>query len=592
MLNSQATYHLFLIIVVVFLASCTSGRWIVVDESAVDRDEFEVIEKNVFLSQSNRVTPQNPVLTYQLLSKNTRRYTEKALMQRAVQDYKLRPGFIALGLAGATTAIYLANSPSIIGTGSSAPRFSLNVIGGILGLSGFLNMKPVGEPRFTGEERYLRETGTFVETDTMQVAVDSTYQAQVSVSMNDSLLINKETRNVSSGILEINLANVLNAINIDGPDPGNVSVEVAFQDSVLASSLSVDQILLPFARVSSPITLLRNEPVQNSENVLAELVRGSQLQIVETQENWYKVLYGISENYIARDDAEIVWRSSSFEIDNQVVAVPRTPFGNIDVENNIPILSGIDENSYALIISNENYQGELSQRNYALRDAQLIEAYLSNSLGFQQEHIFQSYNVESAEQLAGQVQRLQSATNDSSKVFVYLSSYAEILEEDDNLQFGMWPVSDQDYTGNSLINLGDFFRQLGNISSESIFVLADMDFESIGNNANFSEDDFVASDPIEQALEPLIESRDNVSVIFGSSPTQNSELYSGRGDEDKKHHIATYFFAKALQERRINIREIFQFLERNVTFTSRRLHDRAQDPRLYGNTQMDLVNDQ
>ncbi|MDZ7714918.1 MAG: caspase family protein [Balneolaceae bacterium] len=576
-----------------FLASCTSGRWIVVDESAVDRDEYQVIDKSVFLNQPTSVTPQNPVLTYQLLSKDTRRYSEKALMKRAVQDYKLRPGYLALGITGAATAFYLANSTSITGAGSSTQQFTLNALGGLMGLSGFLNMKPVGEPRFTGEQRYLRNTGTFVETDTLQVTEDSTYQAEVTVVYGDSTLINEETRSFSSGLLEINLANILSPLNIEGSDPGNISVKVAFQDSVLATSWPVNQVLLPFAQISSPITLLRNEPTQDSENVLAELVRGSQLQIVEPQEEWYKVLYGISENYIARDDAQVVWRSSGFDIDNQVVAVPRAPFGNIDVENNIPILSNINQNAYALLASNENYRGGLSQRNYALRDAQLIDTYLSNALGFEPKNIFKSYNFTSAEQLKSQIQKLRTATNDSSSVFIYLSGYGTIEQGENGYQLGFLPSSESDSLAvDKQINLTTLFRQLATIAAKEMVVLADIDFEALNSDLEISEESFVLNDPLQQATKPLTDSLQNAAIIFGSNPAQNSELYTGRGQEDKKHHIATYFFAKALQERKTNMAEIFQYLERNITFTSRKLHDRAQDPRFYGNIQIDLVNNE
>lgn len=591
LLNTRITYHFLLTLVLLFLASCTSGRWIVVDESAVDPNEYTLLEKSLFLDQANPLNPQNPVLTYQLLSKNTREYSEKALIKRSVQDYKLRPGFVALGLAGAATTIYLANSSALAGSGSPTKQFTLNVAGGLLGLAGFLNMKPTGEPRFTGEERFLRNTGSFVETDTVQIQQDSTYQAEVSVTYGDSTLINSEPRNLNSGLLEINLANILSPLNINGTNPGNVSIKVVFQDSVLASTFPLDQILLPFARVSTPITLLRNAPAQNAENVLAELVRGSQLQIVETQQKWYKVLYGISENYISRDNAQLFWRSSNFDIGDQVVAVPRVPFGNIDVENNIPILSGIDENAYALVASNENYTGSLPQRNYALRDASLINAYLSNALGFKAKNIFQSYDFSSAQALNSRLQKLSSSTNDSSTVFVYLSGYGTIQSKEEGYKLGLQPISDTDSTSSDPISLGSLFEQLASIPAQKVFVLADIDFEPLPSDSTLTEEDFVLNDPLQSTIQPLTDSFGNATVIWGSLPSQNSELYTGRGEEDKKHHIFTYYFAKALQERKTNLADIFQYLERNVNFTSRKLHDRAQEPRIYGNIQLDLVND-
>jgi len=78
-------------------------------------------------------------------------------------------------------------------------------------------------------------------------------------------------------------------------------------------------------------------------------------------------------------------------------------------------------------------------------------------------------------------------------------------------------------------------------------------------------------------------------VIFGAQVNQHSELYVTDAGEDKKHHIFPYFFAKALQERRTEMGSIFQYLQRNIPYTSRRLHDRSQDPQIFGNTSQELI---
>jgi hypothetical protein len=94
---------------------------------------------------------------------------------------------------------------------------------------------------------------------------------------------------------------------------------------------------------------------------------------------------------------------------------------------------------------------------------------------------------------------------------------------------------------------------------------------------------------IENNVSPLLTQNTNNSVLLGTQLNNPSRLYMSEEGEDKKHHIFPYFFAKALQERKTTLSDIYQYLERNVSYTSRKLFDRPQDPLLLGNTQLNLA---
>lgn len=575
------------------LSSCTSARWTVKDKSALDREEYRVLGSEEFLEMAAPATPENPTLNLQVKSKNTYEFSQKVLAQRTIQDYKLKPGFMILGLLGGGLAAYAANSKTFSDGQSSAASLSLNIAALLMASSGFMNMKPVGEPRPTGEERFLRSTGAMTEVDTLSVNNTEGETAAVSIWYGNLNLIDSEERLITDGELNITLGNLLGSQDIRGEELQNVRVQIQYNDSTYNYSYGLDQVLLPYARVITPVTELRSSPENVEDNILAELVEGSQLEIVgNISSEWYKILYGISENYITQQDAEVIWRPSGFSENSEVVAVPVVPFGNIDVENNIPILSGINSNAFGLIVTNENYQRPHAARSHANRDGQLIQAYLENALGFRARNVNRLEDIQKLDMIKEQVDEIRRQANDSSQVVIYLSGYGLVSrgDNDNRFQISYLPVAAQsDTVAPGAMNLSELFRLFGNIPSDNLLVIADIDFKIQVEPSSISEEQLDISQPLRTVSEVLTENKPNAAVLFGSQLNQHSELYVGDRSEDKKHHLLPYFFAKSLQERNTGLEEIYQYLQRNIPYTARRLHDRSQDPQLIGNSSLQLI---
>ena len=567
-----------------FLGSCTSARWTVKEKKSIDRSEYEIVEENFFLQQSNDVSPENPVLSLALFSETEYEYTQRVLMQRNIQDYKLRAGTVALGIGGAAMAFYLANVADFGSHSSTTKRWTLNGMGALMLASGFLNMKPVGEPRPTGEERYKRATGTTIKIDTVKTDAKIDTSASVYMLYNDLIIFEETNQDINNGVLNVPIGNALSDLKLSGQNPGNTTVEVLFADSLYRYNYAVDSVLQPYAVINKQLTALRNSPQQNSDNVLADLVEGSQLKISSITEDWYQVMYGISETYIKKSDASIIWRSEDYEVEDQVVVVPRVPFGEIDVESNIPILRSENPNAKALLLINQNYADTLGERNYSLRDGRLMRSYLQNALGYSEDNIYQLADISSTDSLNTLISSLQSTANDSTELFVYISGYGTVDKEQQKLHF--LPVS-SDIESDSSIALSDLFSQIGKIPSEQTVVLSDIDFVRSSKNGSMSENEM--RNIIENNVSPLLTQNTNNSVLLGTQLNNPSRLYMSEEGEDKKHHIFPYFFAKALQERKTTLSDIYQYLERNVSYTSRKLFDRPQDPLLLGNTQLNLA---
>ncbi len=575
---------LFLILAPV-LFSCTNARWIVKDRNAIDQSEYEVLNERHFLELSGEVTPENPILNLELLSRNEYRFTQRVLAQRNIQDYRLRPGFLALGLSGGALAFYAANSTALNNNRSSTQTWTLNAVGAALIASGFLNMKPVGEPRPTGEERYLRSSGEDIRIDTTKVSEEISAGVSLTIQYGDITIYEENDRPVTNGQVEIPLAEKLNELQLRGPSPGNVNIEVNFEDSSYIYEYSVSDILQPYARISSQFASLRNSPEENSDNVVADLVQGSQVKIENyTDEEWYRVLYGISEHFILKEYAEIVWQPSDFAQEANVVTVPHVPFGEIDIENNIPILRGTKENAQALVVTNEDYSGLLEQRRYAHRDGRLIQTYLRDALGYQKENIHELRDVESRAAFDSTFAKLRSLSNDSTEITIFLSGYGEIIDEGGTTRLAL--LGSNGDTLKQVIRLDELFKQLSSVTSAQTLVLSDIDFSQSSTSGNYTTNE--AQNTIESQADRLTMNNENAAVLLGTQLNQPTSLYYSSEGEDKKHHIFPYFFAKALQQRMTSISAIYQYLERNVSYTARKLQDRPQDPLLLGNSQLDL----
>ncbi len=579
-----------LLLFLLLAGACTNPRWMVKETQSVDPNDAELISSREFPAVSSQPSPEDPVLHLNIMSRQRYEYAEKVLMARYVQDYKVRPFFFSLGVLGAASAFYLANSGNISQIDGQLETVTLNIVGGLLTLGTAFNFKPVGEPRPTGEERHLRTTGTQVKVDTAQIAETNQDSAIVNIFYDNEPVASNQRYVINRGRIDVPLGSSLSDMEITASNPDTVKVDVGYNDSTYSYSYPLSSFLRPFARVETPVTELRNTPGESNDNILAELVEGSQLQIVEeVDQEWYKVLYGISENYLPKDDVSLVWRTSDFADQSQVVTVPVVPFGEIDVENNIPLLNERNSNGIGLVIGNENYQREFTPRKYTSRDLKLMETYLKDALGYPERQVFKLEDSKTRSPVDSVITVINRTATDSSDIFIYLSGYGIFQQKEGDYHPALM-LNATDST-NRAINLLELFKKIANIPSRSTVIINNIDFRQSLDNTNRNNDIPLQSfrQPLRNRAITLTSQNERLAILFSSEFDQTTHLFFGNGQQDKKHHIFPYYFAKALQQRRTIISEIFRYLQRNVSYTSRKLHDEAEDPFMFGNQSIDLA---
>lgn len=584
LIRHSIRYYLLLLLVVA--SACTNPRWIIQDEQTVDPNDFTDISSRQFPDVVGEITPESPLLRLQIYSETSYEYAEKVLVERFVQDYKVRPVFLGLGLLGAGVTFYVANSNKVTGIDGNLERITLNILGGIIALSSVANMEPDGEPRPTGEERFLRQTGTRIVKDTVQVTNPIQDSVSVDIRYGGREVIRNRAYDLSGGALDIDLGPPLSSLGITERNPDSVHISLQYADSSYSYTYPLQSILRPFAQVETSVTELRNSPDESPDNVLAELVEGSQLEIIEEAgERWYKVLYGIQENYLLRSDVSRVWRTLDFEQGNSVVAIPTLPFGDVDVESNIPVLTRSNKHGIGLILGNEKYGGYYPNRKYTQRDVRLMETYLTDALGYSSDRVYSAVDIGRGSRYDSLLTAATRAATDSSDLFVYLGGFGKPASINGDYQTLFLAPSAEE---NSSIVITDLIRSISGLPFRSAVFVLDIDLAQAVRELEDAEAISSFRQTLRNRAASLTSRNDNMAILFSSEIEQNSRIYLGDG-EDKKHHIFTYYFTSALQNRITVLSEIYRYLLRNVSYTSRRLHDQPQDPLLFGDQSIDLA---
>ncbi|WP_169331253.1 caspase family protein [Balneola vulgaris] len=573
---SKSYIHITLLTVGLFLLlGCSSTTWIVESTAEVDRGDYKLLNSELFLQQTDQLSPEQPVIQIRLKSANTYEYVQRVKTDRYIQKYRPRAGYVAFGLASAGLAGYSA----LEFTDDDKVGQQVALLGAAVALTGvsFLNMKPVGEPQPTGESRLLRKTGSFVETDTLDANNSSVPNATYYIRYNDEFIIEPTQRELTDNILSINLAEEINPEIFEENENPEIALDISFQDSTYSYNLKVSDFFEPFVVVTNNITALRNEAEISSTNILTDLAKGSQLKLVSKQGDWYKVLYGISENWVSASDVEQIWRPSQFTQQLSVIAIPNVPFGSVDVERDIPRLSPDNRDRWGFIIANQNYKGDYPEKSFAHRDALLMERYMNNALGIVTNQTIKFLDVSGNQTARNGFNRLSTRMQKSnSELVVYLSGYAQIDPQTDRIYFLGTDTSD---STSALIDLNSLFDGLANLPANKLTVIADLDFTDQTEKA--------AS--LEVLAATITVKKPNALVVFASNVNQQSYIYSEPNGVQKRHSIFSYYIADAIKTGLTNWQDILSYVERNVAFTSRSLFNRPQDIQYFGSTTLDLI---
>lgn len=574
---------LFLIILLsLFLVHCTSSRWTVVDLYSTEHGEAPVkVDSELILVVNSDATISNPVLVLSPYEIADFEYIQRVLVERTVQNYRPRWGFALLSGFGATISIYAGNSSRFINNPSTTQQIALTSTGVLLSILAITNMKPVSEPIFTGEKRYLRRSGSEIRPDTLQAKQVNDAKAIISLIYNGENLINETEYSSDNGFINIDLAEPLSGVIIEGEEAGSVILSAKYEGIDYEYKIPLTGFMEPYFVVENSVTELRTAPNLNELNILTEVGQGSELPLIKSfDERWYNVRFGSSETYIEKNSGSIYWKTSRSGLGSTLIEVEDVPFGQIDVENSLPVLKSRNPADRAILISNIQ-NNQIADRRYGERDLRLFAHYMQNSFGMVNDQIY-SINATNEEILTEKLSEIDSS--DSSNVFIYISGFGRIDQINNQSEILFVNKDEEDnVTSTSLNTLVSFLQT---IESKSIIIFADLEFQ---HDLSGSENGNVSL--YLKFVNSILSAQPNSIIIFGSKPNQSSRLYSGNQNDYKRHYIFNYYIAQALQQRKTRVFDLIRHLENNVDYTSRRLYDRPQEIVSFGNLTLNLASE-
>ena len=558
--------------------SCTTSRWIVVDEQASESAETEtILSDETIILPLGFPTPPHPVLTLEVKDVVEKEIVQQVVLERGIQQYRPKWGYWVAGLSAALFTGIAANT-NLIHSGVSdhaVVAFNLSA----LALSGFTltQLEPVGEPIYTGERRLSRSSGFQQLTDTLSrkeeildlpVALDIQYAGEVLHRSGQVRFVNGEN--------SLNLAVMLTESGLPTQEGDVMEVSLRYNEQSFNFSYEIDELLVPYIEITEPVAVLRNAPVISDLNIVTEVGEGSVFELIGTglDEEWYQVRFGGSILYVARSTAEITWRMAGTTGDIDVFEFADVEFGAVDVENAVPILKANDPGDRAIVFSNTYLEQPEIQR-YTGRDHRLFEFYMSAAYQMRESQIAH-IQIDSTETWRDQLSEF-SDTDSTSVLYVYLSGKAHI---DGDTIYMRTSVSDNQ----PMVPVPDLLQEFIRMNPEKLILLADLDYAEIETSSPGSSGARNGVAVQQQTAAALLREVPNAVIIFSSRPDQVSSLYAGRGSENKHHRIFMYYWADAIKKRNRTMHSVIRHLENNVDYTSRRLHDRPQEIQVFGNT--------
>ncbi|MDA3870769.1 MAG: caspase family protein [Candidatus Marinimicrobia bacterium] len=254
-----------------------------------------------------------------------------------------------------------------------------------------------------------------------------------------------------------------------------------------------------------------------------------------------------------------------------------------DLYKNIPKNTHKNRDAVAVIIGNKDYK-KINDVDFAINDARLMKKYLMDSFGYSEKNILYLENASQGDFIGifGNKDNYKGklynyVKSGKSDVFIYYSGHG--APNVDTKKGYFVPVdcnpSTVELNGYSL---EVFYDNLNKIEFRKLTVVIDACFSGENTLKNVS--------PIFIQVENPMKFKDNTFIYTSAKGNQLSTWFP-----NKEHSLFTYYFLKGIQEKGIEVTnsQVTEFLNENVEYMARRLHNREQKPTFNGDKSKYLV---
>lgn len=253
-----------------------------------------------------------------------------------------------------------------------------------------------------------------------------------------------------------------------------------------------------------------------------------------------------------------------------------------EVDTDIPVRKGNAENTFALIISNENYK-RVENVPFAYNDGNIFEQYLRLTLGVSDSHITHMQDASLTDIKFGlnRIKEICEAFDGKAKIIVHYSGHG--IPDEKNKDGYLLPIDGYATDPSTAYKLSEFYKDLDNINAESVIVFMDACFSGSQKTGHMISSARGVSIKVNEE-----KPKGNLIVMSAAQGDQTAYPYN-----EKEHGLMTYFVLKKLQDSKgmVSLGELSDYVIENVKKTSILENGKSQEPTVIcGNDGIDWRN--
>ncbi|MBQ7272835.1 MAG: WG repeat-containing protein [Bacteroidales bacterium] len=241
---------------------------------------------------------------------------------------------------------------------------------------------------------------------------------------------------------------------------------------------------------------------------------------------------------------------------SQTIASANLRVGQSDVDQKIPDTHTINDNTFALIITNENYKF-VSQVPYAINDGRVFEEYCVKTLGLPKDHIHRAEDATFGMVMGEMdwITNIAKVYKGKARIMVYYAGHG--IPDESTRDAYLLPVDGTGSNTSTAIKLSSIYSRLNDNPTESTVVFLDACFSGAQRNGQ------MLAQARGVAIKAKAERPSGTMVVF-SAASGDETAYPYK---EKGHGLFSYFLMKKIQETRgeATLGELAAYISENVS---------------------------
>lgn len=255
-------------------------------------------------------------------------------------------------------------------------------------------------------------------------------------------------------------------------------------------------------------------------------------------------------------------------------------FSTSDVDVEIPETDAKREETFVVILANENYKRE-SVVDYAANDGSVFKEYCEKTLGIPSSnvHYVQDATLNDMRAEVDWLTMVAKAFDGDARLMFYYAGHG--VPDEESRSSYLIPVDGYGANINTGYRLSDLYSSLASVPAKSVVVLLDACF----SGAQRDGDMLASARGVAIKAKPEVP-KGNMVVLSAASGDETAYKY-----EDKKHGMFTYYLLKKLKDagEKATISDIAEFVRKHVSRTSIVQNSKPQTPTVMVSPSMENV---